>query len=56
MEASNRGQNHPDKYFPKGFYELTMMYLVDEGGNPIPLGEKAKRRLNEMIEDVNGEA
>jgi len=19
MEASNRGQNHPDKYFPKGF-------------------------------------
>jgi len=29
---------------------------IDEGGNPIPLGEKAKRRLNEMIEDVNGEA
>ena len=22
---------------------------IDEGGNPIPLGEKAKRRLNEMI-------
>jgi hypothetical protein len=22
------------EYFPKGFYELTMMYLVDEGGNP----------------------
>jgi acyl-CoA thioesterase YciA len=29
---------------------------IDEGGNPIPLGEKAKRRLNEMIEDVNGKA
>jgi acyl-CoA hydrolase len=29
---------------------------IDEGGNPIPLGEKAKRRLIEMIEDVNGEA
>ena len=22
---------------------------IDEGGNPIPLGEKAKRRLNDMI-------
>ena len=22
---------------------------IDEGGNPIPLGEKAKRRLNELI-------
>jgi hypothetical protein len=22
------------EYFPKGYYELTMMYLVDEGGNP----------------------
>lgn len=22
------------EYFPKGFYALTMMYLVDEGGNP----------------------
>ena len=29
---------------------------IDEGGNPIPLGEKAKRRLISMIEDVNGEA
>ena len=29
---------------------------IDEGGNPIPLGEKSKRRLNLMIEDVNGEA
>jgi acyl-CoA thioesterase YciA len=29
---------------------------IDEGGNPIPLGEKAKRRLIEMIEDVNGQA
>jgi acyl-CoA hydrolase len=29
---------------------------IDEGGNPIPLGEKAKRRLIEMIEDVNGKA
>jgi acyl-CoA hydrolase len=29
---------------------------IYEGGNPIPLGEKAKRRLNEMIEDVNGKA
>jgi acyl-CoA thioesterase YciA len=26
---------------------------IDEGGNPIPLGEKAKRRINDMI---NGEA
>ncbi|MEY4278459.1 MAG: hypothetical protein RL377_463 [Bacteroidota bacterium] len=22
------------EYFPKGYYELTMMYLLDEGGNP----------------------
>ena len=29
---------------------------IDEGGNPIPLGEKAKRRLISMIQDVNGEA
>ena len=29
---------------------------IDDGGNPIPLGEKAKRRLIEMIEDVNGKA
>ena len=27
---------------------------IDEGRNPIPLGEKSKRRLNLMIEDVNG--
>ena len=25
---------------------------IDEGGNPIPLGEKAKRRLSEMISQV----
>ena len=24
---------------------------IDEGGNPIPLGERAKRRINEMIGD-----
>jgi acyl-CoA thioesterase YciA len=29
---------------------------IDEGGNPIPLGEKAKRRLISMIEDVNEKA
>jgi len=29
---------------------------IDEGGNPIPLGEKAKRRLMSMIEDVNEKA
>jgi acyl-CoA thioesterase YciA len=26
---------------------------IDEGGNPIPLGEKAKRRINEMINQNN---
>jgi len=25
---------------------------IDEGGNPIPLGEKAKRRINDMISKV----
>ena len=25
---------------------------IDEGGNPIPLGEKAKRRINDMISQV----
>lgn len=25
---------------------------IDEGGNPIPLGEKAKRRLTEMISQI----
>ena len=29
---------------------------IDEGGNPIPLGEKAKRRLNNMIEKSNEQA
>lgn len=24
---------------------------IDEGGNPIPLGEKAKRRINDMINE-----
>jgi len=28
---------------------ITFVQIV-EGGNPIPLGEKAKRRINEMIE------
>ena len=35
---------------------INKLKKVDEGGNPIPLGEKSKRRLNLMIEDVNGEA
>lgn len=26
---------------------------IDEGGNPIPLGERAKRRINELIEQNN---
>ncbi len=29
---------------------------IDEGGNPIPLGEKAKRRINEMIGNTNEQA
>jgi acyl-CoA thioesterase YciA len=29
---------------------------IDEGGNPIPLGEKAKRRINEMIDNTNEQA
>ena len=29
---------------------------IDEGGNPIPLGEKAKRRLIAMIEGVDEKA
>jgi acyl-CoA hydrolase len=29
---------------------------IDEGGNPIPLGEKAKRRINEMIDSINEQA
>lgn len=26
---------------------------IDEGGNPIPLGERAKRRINELVEQNN---
>jgi acyl-CoA hydrolase len=29
---------------------------IDEGGNPIPLGEKDKRRINEMIDSINEQA
>jgi acyl-CoA hydrolase len=25
---------------------------IDEGGNPIPLGEKAKRRINDLISQL----
>jgi hypothetical protein len=40
VDSANRDIKHITyrypipEYFPKGFYELTMMYLVDEGGNP----------------------
>ena len=29
---------------------------IDEGGNPIPLGEKAKRRITNMVENTNEQA
>jgi acyl-CoA hydrolase len=28
---------------------------IDEGGNPIPLGEKAKRRITTLIETIEYE-
>lgn len=40
IDSANRDIKHITyrypipEYFPKGYYALTMMYLVDEGGNP----------------------
>jgi hypothetical protein len=40
IDSTNRDIKHITyrypipEYFPKGYYALTMMYLVDEGGNP----------------------
>jgi acyl-CoA hydrolase len=30
----------------------TTFVQIDEGGNPIPLGEKAKRRINDLISQL----